>query len=36
MKPPCYGFVVSGGVELPGLLTIATDRVAYIQAERRI
>jgi Tfp pilus assembly protein PilX len=28
-----YGFVVSGGVELPGPLTIATDQAAYIQGD---
>jgi Tfp pilus assembly protein PilX len=28
-----YGFVLSGGVELPGPLTIATDQPAYIQGD---
>ncbi len=28
-----YGFVLSGGVELPGPLTIATDQAAYIQGD---
>jgi hypothetical protein len=28
-----YAFVISGGVELPGPLTIATDQAAYIQGD---
>lgn len=28
-----YGFVISGGVELPGPLTIATDQAVYIQGD---
>ncbi len=28
-----YGFVISGAVELPGPLTIATDQAAYIQGD---